>query len=78
MKIEILKKAKKFILNQPASQQRRLLQAIFCLPVGDVKPLKGTEQFFRLRTGEYRVIFTIEEDTIIVRDAGPRGDVYKG
>ena len=82
MKYEIIidKPAQKFILKQPPAQQKRLLIAIGRLPdEGDRKPLKGHPGYFRLRVGEYRVIYSVEHEKLIVRvvNAGNRGDVYK-
>jgi len=79
-KIEIEKRAKKFIEKQPRNQQIRLISAISHLPEeGDIKPLKGEIGFFRLRVGTYRIIFKVEHDvlTVIVTDAGNRGQIYK-
>lgn len=78
--IFIMKPAQKFILKQPKSQQERLLKAINQLPdQGDVKPLAGHSGLYRLRVGDVRIIYTIENDVLIVRvlNAGNRGDVYK-
>jgi len=40
------------------------------------KPLTGVSQR-TARVGGYRIIFTIEEETLIVSDIGPRGQIYK-
>lgn len=80
MKIEIEKPARKFLAKQPLPQRERLLRAIAGLPnEGDIKPISGHPGFFRLRVGTYRVLYTIENDVLIVRvlDIGNRGDVYK-
>ena len=49
------------------------------MPHGDIKLLKGYNTLYRLRVGEYRVIFEWIEDEIIidVTDADNRGDIYK-
>lgn len=50
------------------------------VPPPDVKILKGKYQnLLRLRVGDLRVIFKIENDVfvIIVIDIVPRGDAYK-
>jgi len=70
--------AAKFIEKQPPKQQQRILSALKRLPVGDVKPLRGPDSFMRLRVGDYRIVFFMDEDTVIVRNVGNRGDVYKG
>lgn len=41
----------------------------------NVRALKGTEGY-RLRIGDWRVIFTIEPDGIMVHDIGPHGSIY--
>lgn len=57
-RIEIDKRAVKFIAKQPLSQRERLFKAIYKLPnAGDIKPLKGHADYYRLRVGDYRVIY---------------------
>ena len=60
-------------------QRKRILSAIYGLPKGDVKKLKGYDEYYRLRIGGFRVIFTKndEELIILVIDIGTRGQVYK-
>ena len=41
----------------------------------NVTALKGVDGF-RLRVGDWRVLFTIEPDKIIVHAVGPRGSIY--
>lgn len=79
-RIEIDKPALKFLQKQPQAQRERLLRAIQGLPeFGDIKPLGGYENLYRLRVGPFRVLYTIIGDLLIVRvlDIGNRGDVYK-
>lgn len=79
-RIVIEKPAMKFLQKQPQAQRERLLRAIQSLPDnGDIKPMSGHENLYRLRIGSYRVIYTIEGDLLIVRvlTIGNRGDVYK-
>ncbi len=74
------KPALKFLLKQSSEQRERLLKAIYKLPdLGDIKPMSGHENLYRLRVGTYRVIYTIENDvlTVHVLTIGNRGDVYK-
>ncbi|MGU3666546.1 type II toxin-antitoxin system RelE family toxin [Methylobacterium sp. A49B] len=42
----------------------------------NVKALKGDGKRLRLRVGDWRAIFTIEPDRIIVHAVGPRGSIY--
>ena len=41
----------------------------------DIKRLKGSKDF-RLRVGDYRVIFAIEVETIIILKVGHRKNIY--
>ena len=79
--IQIDRKALKFINKQPQDQKRRILSAIWKLPdIGDIKPLqvKGNEGLLRLRVGDYRVIYSVNNGrlTVYVVDAGNRGQIY--
>lgn len=79
-RIQIDKPALKFLQKQPQAQRERLLRAIQGLPNnGDIKPMGGHENLYRLRVGTFRVLYTIIGDLLIVRvlNIGNRGDVYK-
>ena len=78
-KISIDKKAQKFILKQQKSKQILIYKAIYNLPSGDTRPLEGHKGLYRLRVGDYRIIYTIDNGELIVCvvDAGNRGDIYK-
>lgn len=41
----------------------------------DIKKLKGSNDF-RLRVGDYRVIFSIEQETIQILKVGHRKNIY--
>ena len=78
-KIDISKRALKFIAKQPKPQQELLLKAISKLPTGDIKPLKGHKNVYRLRVDDFRIIYTIDNGQMVicVIDAGNRGKIYK-
>ena len=79
-KVVVEKRAAKFIRKQQPAQQKRILEALAQLPLmGDIKPMAGTPGFYRLRVGDYRILYTVEEEivTVHVTDAGNRGDIYK-
>ena len=81
-KIQIDRKALKFINKQPQDQKRRILSAIWKLPdSGDRKQLKGNSNqgLFRLRVGEYRIIYSVDSGKLFVYvvNAGPCGEIYK-
>ena len=50
-------------------------------PVGDIKPLSGYENQFRLRTGKYRIIYeyTINNGVkiLMINKIDSRGGIYK-
>ncbi|MCI7131632.1 MAG: type II toxin-antitoxin system RelE/ParE family toxin [Lachnospiraceae bacterium] len=78
-KIVIKKKAKKFIDKLPKNEKIRVVKAIEMLPNGeDIKKLKEHNDLFRLRVGDYRIIYTVDngEFIVIVIDAGNRGEIY--
>ena len=78
-KIDISKRALKFIVKQPKPKQELLLRAISQLPKGDIKPLKGHKGVYRLRVDDFRIIYTIDNGQLLicVIDAGNRGQIYK-
>ena len=79
MKIEYSKAAIKIISALDKRTQIRMKQAIEAIPRGDIKSLKGTASFYRLRVGDWRIVFRyLSDDTIFIEKIAPRGDVYKG
>ena len=77
MRIEYKKKAVKYINSCDKQTKQRLKEAIEKLPIGDVKKLNGLETDYRLRVGDLRVLFSIEDDTRTIKDILPRGQAYK-
>lgn len=77
MRIVYEKNAAKYIQTQDKPTKHRLKNAIERLPDGDVAKLQGYVNDYRLRVGNLRVIFSIDEDNIIIKDVSPRGQVYK-
>lgn len=77
--IKLTKKAEKFIKKQDKDIQKRIIKAIVELPEGDIKKLKGMDELYRLRVGDFRVIFEKNdmELVIVVIDVGNRGQIYK-
>ncbi|NLY44763.1 MAG: type II toxin-antitoxin system RelE/ParE family toxin [Tissierella sp.] len=77
-KIEIKNKAKKFLLRQNPEVQKRILKAIYNIPHGDIKRLVGQDGLYRLRVGDYRVIYSIDYNKviIIILNIGNRGEIY--
>ena len=78
-KIIIQKRAKKFIDKLPLNEKRRVVAAIEQLPNGNkIKKMKNHNDLFRLRVGDYRIIYTVDNGELIVYviDAGNRGQIY--
>ena len=79
-KIVIEKPAMKFLQKQQQSYRDRIIKAIQALPnTGDIKQMAGYSNLYRLRVGSFRILYTIENDVLVVRviNIGNRGDVYK-
>ncbi len=44
---------------------------------GDIKRLQGHDIAYRLRSGNYRILFDVEDDTVVVQKIGSRKDIYE-
>ena len=71
--------AVKGINGMDRATKQRIKAGIEKIPQGDIKPLKGSPGTYRLRVGDWRILFSYtEDDTILIEKIGPRGGVYKG
>lgn len=73
------KAAEKFLRKQTLKHQQNIMTAIHKLPDGsDIRRLKGYG-LYRLRVGDVRVIYSINEEikVINIENIDNRGDVYK-
>ena len=85
MKITYSKSALKALKGYNAQIREYIREKINGLtetpPTGDIKPLSGYENQFRLRTGKYRVMYeyTIKDDvkTLLINKIDSRGGIYK-
>lgn len=77
MEIQYSKIAVKYINSTDKSTKKRLKEAIEKIPLGDIKKLKGYKSEYRLRVGDLRVLFTLDNDVIIINSILPRGQAYK-
>lgn len=72
------KKAEKFLRKQDKTTQYRLFTAISKLPLEEnIKKLQGISGY-RLRVGNYRVLFDVNGFVVDIIDVGNRGQIYKG
>ncbi len=74
--IQYSKQAIKFLKKQDAPTKKRIVSAINNLPDGDVKKLQGEDKY-RLRVGDFRIIFDRNGDILYIEKIGNRGQVYK-
>lgn len=64
----------------PLALRREIGHKLFLIEedlAGNVKKLKGSRNQYRLRVGEYRVLFELEGRTLTVYAAGNRKDIYR-
>lgn len=78
------KDAQKFIDKLTPHARQRIRNALLHLAENpfssrQVKRLKGMDSMLRLRVGDFRIVYSIEEEKlmILVLSIGNRGDVYK-
>ncbi|MCM1326949.1 MAG: type II toxin-antitoxin system RelE/ParE family toxin [Bacteroidales bacterium] len=79
-KIIFEKEAQKFLDKQDKNKRMHLYRAIYKLPEGtDIKKLKGCNNLYRLRVGDCRILYTVDEviKLIDIENIDNRGDVYK-
>lgn len=77
VEIKYSKSAMKSIkhLNEPIKSNIKI--AIEKIPQGDIKKLRGYTNIYRLRVGDYRIIYKIISNGIFIQDILPRGEAYK-
>ena len=76
MNIQYSKQALKFLLRQNKPTQERLITAIKKLPEGDVKKMQGLS-LYRLRVGDFRILFARNGQIINIEKIDNRGQIYK-
>jgi len=82
-RIEFRPSVRRELLDIPRKDQARIIRVIEAMeksprPRG-VKKLKGMENLFRIHVGDYRVIYQILDDILVVLVVriGHRKDVYR-
>jgi len=79
MDVQYAKQAVKAIKKLDVSAKQRVRQGINAIPAGDIKKLQGHTELFRLRIGDWRILFTyIDADTVLIARISSRSDAYKG
>ncbi len=81
-RIEVKRSAAKALGKIPKADQKRIADHIDslaeALPNPDTTKMKGNNPFHRIRVGDYRIIYEIQEDVllILVVKIGHRKDIY--
>jgi len=77
--ITYYKQAVKTLERMDEATRRRIGHAIRGIPMGDIKKLQGHTELYRLRVGDYRIVFSYPDDNcVLIEKISPRGDAYKG
>lgn len=75
MEFHFSKQSEKFLKKQDSATRNRILDAIHRLPAGDVKKLQGLDGY-RLRVGDFRVMFDRNGNVVYISRIHNRGQVY--
>ena len=78
--MEIKAEPMKFLRSLPTGERKQIGYRLHCLQrdfSGDVTKLRGSRNEYRLRVGEWRVLFELVGDRIVVYAIGDRKDIYK-
>ena len=71
------KQAAKFLDKQNDKTFNRIITAVDKLPEGDVIKLSGYRGLYRLRIGDFRILYKIKDGVILVDKIDNRGQAYK-
>lgn len=83
--VEFVRSARKEFEKLPAAIRKKVTEALKLLsfnPYSEIlkiKKLKGVADLFRIRIGDYRLVYEIHNDKliVIVIKIGHRSDIYK-
>ena len=81
--IELKKSAAKALRKLPKAAQKRIVAELTefetSLPPAEETKMKGNNPFHRVRVGDFRIIFEIQNDilVILVLKIGHRKDIYR-
>ena len=82
-RVEFAKSAAKALLSIPKRDQKKIAKKIESLATDPPDPvttkMKGDNPFHRVRIGDYRIIYEIQNDIllILILKIGHRKDVYR-
>lgn len=81
--IEVKRSAAKVLKKIPKADQKRIIKKIDSLatqlPNPNTTKMKGNNPFHKIRVGDYRIIYEIQDDIllILILKIGHRKDIYK-
>lgn len=83
--VEFVRSAEKEFLQLPKKIRLRFEEALKLLAISPfsellkIKKLKGTEDAFRIRIGDYRMIYQVRQEVLIVLviKVGHRREIYR-
>ncbi len=81
LNIDIDPEAETFILTLPLKRQKQVVDKIDALAAGyksGTKSLKEFPSLFRMRSGDYRIVYYIESNTLNIILIDLRSRIYKG
>jgi mRNA interferase RelE/StbE len=85
-RVVVGKRAEKGIRSLPSVNLKRFAQLIETLKINpvpvesfDVKKIRGSDRAYRVRLGNYRVLYTVrwDDDTVIILKVEPRERAYR-
>ena len=75
---EYSKQAAKFLNRQEKSTKQRIKDSIEKIPAGDIIPYQANKKYFRLRVGDFRILFAwLTDEQLFIAVIDGRGQVYK-
>ena len=79
--IELSASAKSFLSKVDKPTAKKLVHKINLLSTNpqtlQIKKLKGEKGVYRIRQGNFRILFEIYEEVILITKIGDRKDIYK-
>lgn len=82
-RIEVNRSAAKTLKKIPKADRKRIIEKIDSLfdnlPNPDTTKMKGNNPFHKVRTGDYRIIYEIQEDVLVILivKVGHCKDIYR-
>ncbi len=82
-RIAVKRSAAKALKNIPNPDRKRMIEKIDSLaenlPNPEITKLKGNNPFHKIRTGDYRIIYEVQQEVLVILivKVGHRKDIYR-